>query len=135
VLAVDDNPDIIVFIKNALQNTPYRVVGVQDPLRVMHLVLEMHPCAITLDVMMPDVNGWQILHQLKANPATASIPVVMLTVLSEPTTGYMLGADDYLIKPFNSDTLLATLQRLVVSRKEPSHASKRVAQPVGKRSR
>jgi two-component system chemotaxis sensor kinase CheA len=71
----------------SFQDTPYTVVGVLDPFKVMELVQEMHPCAITLDVMMPDLNSWQILHQLKANPATASIPVVMLTVLSEPITG------------------------------------------------
>ncbi len=75
----------------------------------MELVQELHPCAITLDVMMPDVNGWQILHQLKAHPVTASIPVVMITVLSEPTTGYVLGADAYLMKPFKTSLLLDTL--------------------------
>ena len=81
----------------------------------MEVVQEMHPSAITLDVMMPDLNGWQILHLLKGNPATASIPVVMLTVLSEPTAGYVLGADDYLVKPFKRDMLLNTLQRLITS--------------------
>jgi CheY-like chemotaxis protein len=130
VLAVDDSPDVIVLIKAALEDTPYTVVGVQDPLQVMELVQQMHPCAITLDVMMPDVNGWQILHQLKADPATASIPVVMLTVLSEQTTGYVLGADDYLIKPFKSDVLLNTLQRLVTSKQSSSQTSKREAQQV-----
>jgi CheY-like chemotaxis protein len=128
VLAVDDNPDAIVLIRMALQNTPYTVLGVQDPLQVMGLVQEMQPCAIMLDVMMPHLNGWQLLHQLKANPITASIPVVMLTVLSEPTTGYVLGADDYLIKPFQKEALLTTLQRLIASQQEPSHASKCKAQ-------
>jgi len=115
VLAVDDNPDVFVLLKDALQNTPYTVLGVQDPAKVMEVVQEMHPSAITLDVMMPDLNGWQILHLLKGNPATASIPVVMLTVLSEPTAGYVLGADDYLVKPFKRDMLLNTLQRLITS--------------------
>jgi CheY-like chemotaxis protein len=130
VLAVDDNPDAIALIKAALQDTPYTVVGVQDPFKVMELVQELHPCAITLDVMMPDVNGWQILHQLKANPATASIPVVMITVLSEPAVGYVLGADGYLIKPFKTGVLLDTLRHIVASPKDLSQASKREAQPV-----
>jgi CheY-like chemotaxis protein len=78
-------------------------------------VKELHPCAITLDVMMPDLNGWQLLNQLKASPATASIPVVMITVLSEPTTGYVLGADAYLIKPFKTEVLHRTLQDLTAS--------------------
>ena len=124
VLVVDDNPDVFVLVKSALRDTPYSVVGVQDPFQVMDLVQETHPIAITLDVMMPDLNGWQLLHQLKENPTTASIPVVMLTVLPEVTTGYVLGADDYLIKPFKGDVLLMTLQHLVASQQERSHVSR-----------
>ena len=117
VLAVDDNPDAIVLIKAALQNTPFTVVGMQAPLQAMELV-------------MPDLNGWQILHQLKANPSTSSIPVIMLTVLTEPATGYVLGADDYLIKPFKRDVLLNTLRTVVASQKASSQADKRKAQLV-----
>jgi CheY-like chemotaxis protein len=120
ILAVDDNPDVLVLIKTALQDTSYTVIAEQDALKVMERVQEMRPCAITLDVMMPGLNGWQILHQLRENPATASIPVVMLTVLSEQTTGYVLGADDYVIKPFKKDVLCNTLQRLIDAKQDPS---------------
>ncbi len=130
VLAVDDNPDVIVLIKAASKDTPYTVVGVTDPTKVMESIQEVRPCAITLDVMMPDLNGWQILHRLKDNPTTASIPVIMLTVLSEPATGYVLGADDYLIMPFQKDALLSTLDRLMASRRRSSQASKGETQPV-----
>ena len=113
VLAVDDNPDVLLLIQSALEYSPYDVVAVQDPSKVLEMVHTLHPCAITLDVMMPNLNGWQLLHQLKSDPATAGIPVVMLTVLSERTTGYVLGADEYLIKPFDRNALLNTLGRLV----------------------
>lgn len=129
VLVVDDNPDVVILVKTALANTAYNVVGIQDPLKVIPMVHELHPCAITLDVMMPNLNGWQILHQLKDDPATAGIPVVMLTVLSERTTGYVLGADDYLIKPFKAEALVETLYRLVTSRL-PSPANDHEMQPV-----
>lgn len=132
VLAVDDNADVILLIKDALKESPFSVVGVQDPAQVIDLVQEMHPSAITLDVLMADVNGWQILHQLKSNLATASIPVVMLTVISEPAAGYVLGADDYLVKPFNKETLLNTLQNVIASQRELSQDSQRQAQPVSK---
>jgi len=79
---------------------------------------------------MPDLNGWQILHQLKASPTTASIPVVMLTVISEPTTGYVLGADDYLIKPIRSDVLLNTLHHVIAAREGSSQASEHETQPA-----
>jgi len=130
VLAIDDNPDAIVLIKAALRNTPFTVVGVQTPLHVMEQVQEMRPCAIILDVMMPDLNGWEILHQLKANPSTSSIPVVMLTVIAEPSTGYVLGADDYLIKPFKSDVLLNTLHNVIAAQEASSQAHNREAQLV-----
>jgi len=130
VLAVDDNPDVIVLIKAALKDTPYTVVGLQDPLQAMELVQELHPCAIMLDVMMPDLNGWQLLNQLKVNPATASIPVMMITVLTEPTTGYVLGADAYLIKPFKTTVLLNTLRDLLAWQTGPSQAGEREAQRV-----
>ena len=116
VLAVDDSLDALTLIKSALDNSPYKVVEVQDPLKVVEMVHELRPCAITLDVMMPNLNGWQILYQLKSDPVTASIPVVMLSVLSEQTTGYVLGADEYLIKPFKEDVLLDTLHRIVKMR-------------------
>jgi DNA-binding response OmpR family regulator len=96
----------------------------------MELVQELHPCAIMLDVMMPNVNGWQLLHQLKENPATAAIPVMMITVLTEPTTGYVLGADAYLIKPFKTTVLLNTLRHLLASQKGQSQAGEREAQRV-----
>nr|HET6903433.1 ATP-binding protein [Ktedonobacteraceae bacterium] len=130
VLAIDDNPDAIVLIKAALRNTPFTVVGMQAPLHVMEQVREMQPCAIILDVMMPDLNGWEILHQLKANPSTSSIPVVMLTVIAEPSTGYVLGADDYLIKPFKSDVLLNTLRNVIAAQEASSQAPKHEAQLV-----
>ena len=130
ILAVDDNPDVIVLINAALKDTPYTVVGLQDSLKAMELVQELHPCAIMLDVMMPDLNGWQLLNQLKDNPATASIPVMMITVLTEPTTGYVLGADAYLIKPFKTDVLLNTLRHLLTSQNGQSQAAEREAQRV-----
>src|SRR6202035_841334 len=125
VLAVDDNPDIIVLIKAALKDTSYTVVGLQDSLQAMELVQELHPCAILLDVKMPKLNGWQLLNQLKENPATASIPVMMITVLTEPTTGYVLGADAYLMKPFKTSVLLNTLRHLLAAQTGHSQAGER----------
>lgn len=112
VLAVDDNLDVLQLIQSALENTVYSVVQVRDPLRVVELARRLHPYAVTLDVMMPRMNGWQILHQLKANPETADIPVIMLTVVSESSTAFVLGANDYLLKPVEGETLLKKLQQL-----------------------
>jgi two-component system, chemotaxis family, sensor kinase CheA len=82
--------------------------------------------------MMPDLNGWQLLHQLKDNPATASIPVVLLTALLEETTGYVLGADDYLMKPYKKEMLRHTLERLIAAKNGPSEANQHETQQVAR---
>lgn len=112
VVAIDDNPDVLQLISASLEQSPYRVVGVQDSTQAVAVVQELQPRAITLDVMMPRVNGWQILHQLKSNPITSSIPVILLTVLEDRSAGYVLGADEYLVKPVTRDALLSTLHQL-----------------------
>ncbi len=115
MIAIDDNPDVLQLITRSLEQTPYRVVGVQDPTQAIPIIQELQPHAITLDIMMPKVNGWQILHQLKSSPTTASIPVILLTVLEDRSAGYVLGADEYLVKPVARDALLATLHQLTAS--------------------
>ncbi|HEY5002884.1 MAG TPA: ATP-binding protein [Ktedonobacteraceae bacterium] len=115
IIAIDDNPDVLQLITTSLEQSPYRIVGVQDPTQAIPIIQELHPHAITLDIMMPKMNGWQILHQLKSNPITASIPVILLTVLEDRSAGYVLGADEYLVKPVARDALLATLQHLTIS--------------------
>lgn len=118
ILAVDDNPDILSLITSALENSQYKVVCVHDPSKVISLAQKLRPHAVTLDVMMPGTNGWQLLHQLKTNPVTANIPVIMLTVVADSSTGKVLGADKYLVKPIERDVLLRTLDEL-----NPDHDS------------
>jgi two-component system chemotaxis sensor kinase CheA len=123
VVAVDDNPDVLQLIADSLEQSPYRVIGIQDATKAIEVIQELHPSAITLDIMMPKVNGWQILHQLKSNPATASIPVILLTVLEDRSAGYVLGADEYLVKPVARDSLLNVLQQLVNDQPEATLAN------------
>ncbi len=115
IVAIDDNPDVLQLITTSLEQSPYRVVGIQDSTQAVSLIQELHPHAVTLDIMMPQVNGWQILHQLKSNPATAAIPIILLTVLEDRSAGYVLGADEYLVKPVARETLLTTLHQLTAS--------------------
>ncbi|GAC1388950.1 MAG: hypothetical protein NVSMB38_01270 [Ktedonobacteraceae bacterium] len=112
VLAIDDNPDVLSLINNALENSPYKMIGVNDSSKAVEMAQKLQPIAVTLDVMMPEVNGWQILHQLRSNPATATIPVIMLTVLEDRSAAHVLGADEYLVKPVERETLLDTLRHV-----------------------
>jgi len=77
----------------------------------MRLAHEIQPAAITLDVMMPDMDGWSVLRALKADPVLRKIPVIMLTMLDDRTRGYSLGAVDYLTKPVDRDLLHKALSR------------------------
>ena len=118
VLAVDDDPDIVELIHASLENSLYEVVGLSDPTQVLAKVVELRPYAVTLDVMMPGANGWQVLQQLKSNPHTATTPVIMLTIISDRSAGYVLGANDYLVKPIDRDVLLKTLDRFMTRQEQ-----------------
>ena len=77
----------------------------------LRLARELHPAAITLDVMMPDLDGWTVLAAIKGDPALADIPVILMTILDEKNRGFALGAADYLVKPVDRERLTAILRR------------------------
>jgi CheY-like chemotaxis protein len=112
VLAIDDDPDVILLLKENLADAGYRVVGAGSGAEGLRLARELKPSAITLDIIMPDADGWQVLHGLKADPATRDIPVLLLSVVDQKDLGFRLGAADYLLKPFERDELIAALQRV-----------------------
>jgi len=80
----------------------------EEGLRLAH---DVHPSAITLDVMMPEMDGWAVLRSIKADPHLSDIPVVMVTMVDDKTRGFSLGATDYLTKPVDRDALLCSLDR------------------------
>jgi CheY-like chemotaxis protein len=78
----------------------------------LDVIQEVHPFAVTLDVLMPGRDGWDILQALKATPVTKDIPVVIVSVVDNRELGLTLGASDYLVKPVDRDALVASLARL-----------------------
>ncbi|MGQ9600688.1 MAG: response regulator, partial [Anaerolineae bacterium] len=112
VLCVDDDEGVITLFHRYLDEQGYRVVGLTDPTRVMEEVKRLQPYAITLDVMMPGKDGWQVIQELKADPQTRDIPVIMCTIVSEEGRGITLGAADYLVKPILEQDLVLALERL-----------------------
>jgi adenylate cyclase len=112
VLAIDDDPNMIYLLRENLAEAGYRVVGVAGGEEGVRKAREVTPSAIVLDIVMPHKDGWQVLHELKADPATRDIPVIMLSIVDQKDLGYRLGAFDYLLKPFERDALVATLQRI-----------------------
>ncbi|MCP4360000.1 MAG: response regulator, partial [Chloroflexi bacterium] len=112
VLAIDDNPDVVYLLKENLSEAGYQVVGALGGEEGVQKAKVLRPFAIILDIMMPHKDGWQVLHDLKTDPITRDIPVVMLTIIDKKDLGYRLGASDYLVKPLDGDSVLAALNRL-----------------------
>ena len=115
ILCVDDNDGVITLYRRYLSKKGYQVVGLTSSADVIEKAVELEPFAITLDVMMPGKDGWQIIQELKANSNTRRIPVIMCTIVCEKEYGLSLGASDYLIKPILEEELVAALQRLDLS--------------------
>ena len=105
VLAIDDNADAIDIIRKSL-GEGYRVVGLLSGERAVQRAIETRPVAITLDIMMPHKNGWQVLRELKSTPETQDIPVIILSIVDDKNLGFSLGAAEYMVKPLEKDLLL-----------------------------
>jgi len=99
-------------MQRALSKEGYRVETAASGPEGITRARQLKPAAITLDVMMPWMDGWAVLTVLKADPATADIPVIILTVVDDKNLGFALGATDYLIKPIDWERLIAVLQKL-----------------------
>ena len=111
VLVIEDDPGARDLLTRFLTKEGYRVETASGGEAGLRLAREVHPDIITLDVMMPDMDGWAVLSALKADPELADIPVVMLTIVDNKNLGYALGAADYLTKPIQRDRLMAILEK------------------------
>jgi GAF domain-containing protein/DNA-binding response OmpR family regulator len=110
VLVIDDEAAIRDLMQRFLAKEGFRVVSAAGGEEGLRLARELRPDAITLDVMMPGLDGWAVLAALKTDPAVADIPVIMLTIVDDKNLGYALGAADYLTKPIERDRLLTVLR-------------------------
>jgi CheY-like chemotaxis protein len=109
VLVIDDDSTARDLMSRTLQRNGFSVATAPGGAEGLRLAAELQPAAITLDVMMPDVDGWKVLRSLKADPATADIPVVMVTILHDQALAFSLGATDFLTKPVDRNRLVKTL--------------------------
>jgi signal transduction histidine kinase/CheY-like chemotaxis protein len=112
VLVVEDNPQALDLLKLYLEGDGFVVTVAQDGEAGLVQARLLQPAAIVLDILLPRLNGWDVLARAKADPAIAAIPVVVVSMLDERGKGFALGAADYLVKPVQRDALLATLRRV-----------------------
>ncbi|MGE5027365.1 MAG: response regulator [Betaproteobacteria bacterium] len=111
VLVIDDDPMVCEMMQRLLGEDGFHVVTANTGDDGLALARELKPCAITLDVIMPSMDGWAVLNALKHDPELADIPVIMMTILDDKHLGYALGAADYLVKPLSKERLKTVLER------------------------
>ena len=111
-LVIDDDPEVRYTIGQYLISKGYEVVYAEDGKSGVEQAKKVQPFAITLDVMMPDKDGWTVLKELKQNQDTKDIPVILISIISDKNLGYGLGAYEYFVKPITPDALLSAFSRL-----------------------
>jgi PAS domain S-box-containing protein len=119
VLVVDDEPAARDLMSRYLTKEGYRVETAANGDDGLRLARALRPNVITLDVIMPGLDGWAVLSALKADPELADIPVIMLTMMDQKNLGYALGAADYMTKPVDRERLAALLKRYQCEDREP----------------
>ena len=112
IISIDDDEKIIDLYKRYLRTHGYEVVGITQPQDVIEQIKEIQPYAITLDLMMPQKDGWQVIQEIKNDPETANIPVIICSILEDKDKAYQLGAVDYLVKPILESELVSAVNNL-----------------------
>jgi two-component system alkaline phosphatase synthesis response regulator PhoP len=129
ILAVDDERHIVRLVQVNLERQGYQVVTAFDGKEALEKVESEHPDLIVLDVMMPYMDGFEVLKNLKKNAATRDIPVIMLTAKAQDADvfrGWQSGVDCYLTKPFNPMELIAFVKRIFQSLDNEGSGEKRI---------
>ena len=121
ILAVDDERHIVRLVQINLLKEGYEVVTANNGREALEKMALEKPDLVVLDVMMPEMDGFEALEKMKSNPETANIPVIMLTAKAQDAdvfSGWQKGADLYLTKPFNPTELLTFVKRIFSSQQE-----------------
>jgi signal transduction histidine kinase/CheY-like chemotaxis protein len=112
ILVIDDDPDAVYLLQENLNSQEFDVFGARKGLDGLRMACEQKPQAILLDILMHETDGWQILHDLKEDPLTTDIPVILLTILDKKALGFRLGASAYLLKPLDPIAVRDALYRV-----------------------
>lgn len=116
VLVVDDEPNIVLSLEFLMEQAGFQVTTAEDGEQALESVKHAQPDLILLDISLPGISGFDVLEQLRGQPDTASLPIIMLTAHGrevEREKGMALGADDYITKPFSTQTLVEKVKALL----------------------
>jgi two-component system response regulator VicR len=117
ILCVEDEPEMIDLIRMILARKGFEVLGAAGGVEGLRLIQSEHPDLVLLDLMMPDMDGWEVYQQMKADEKTRSIPVIVVTAKAQ-SVDKVLGlhiakVDDYIAKPFSPQDLMASVERVL----------------------
>ena len=115
VMVIDDNADTLQLFQRYLAGTRYPFAGARDAETALSLIEEMRPQVIVMDVMLPGIDGWQLLGRLREHPRTSGVPIVVCSILPQEPLALSLGAAAFLRKPVSRVTFLALLDELVAA--------------------
>jgi signal transduction histidine kinase/DNA-binding response OmpR family regulator len=114
ILVIEDDPGAQHLLRTYLQAAGYHVIAAVTGEQGLALARGIHPAAVLLDILLPGIDGWEVLRQLKSDPDLAGVPVFMATVIDEPEVGLAQGAADYFVKPVDRHRLLTRLAQQIV---------------------
>ena len=116
IVVVEDDRDLARLIQLKLSREGFNIVNAYDGIEGLAEIRRVSPNLVILDIMMPKMNGFQVLKEMRADPVTKDIPVLILTALTQEedvVKGFQYGADDYMVKPFRPSELLIRATNLV----------------------
>lgn len=113
VLVIDDNTDWLEMLKRYTTGSHYRLIGTREPENARSLAEKIQPAVIFVDIMMPNIDGWQIISELRNGPTTSHIPIVICTILPLEGVALSLGVNAFLQKPVTQDQFLNTIEHLI----------------------
>ncbi|MBL7065906.1 MAG: response regulator transcription factor [Anaerolineae bacterium] len=116
ILVVDDEPNIIELARMYLEQEGFRVQSASDGAKALEMIARQPPAVMVLDLMLPEVDGWEVCRRVRAGSAAPDLPVIMLTARDDDVdkiVGLELGADDYVTKPFNPRELAARIKAIL----------------------
>ena len=123
IMVVDDDPHMVTLLRARLEQREFNVMCAYSGLQALADLKKQKPDLILLDIMMPEMDGLEVLKRLKAAPETLSIPVILLTALDQLkdiSKGYEIGADHYITKPFTNTHLMTVIDHLLSGDKRHS---------------
>jgi len=123
ILVVDDEKDIRNLLRQVLEHAGYQVETAANGREALEMVERSLPDLMLLDIMMPELDGWEVCRQVKSKQRTKHLPVILLTVRNQPLDKIVgtevVGADDYITKPFDLDDLLARVEQRLKAASAP----------------